>query len=245
MRRTVNRSGQIPGEVVMIASVHVADVGARTGIALLRQAPRPASTNGLRHADIGFAAPLSSKVRPAPDPGRVGLIAFWDDNAALDRFLADDPTAARLADGWHVRLEPLRATGTWPGLPEDLPTARTLHHDGPAAVLTLGRLRLTQTMRFLRTTAKAEGRVVEAPGLTWATGLGRPPFVATCSLWETTQALASYAYGRREPAHPDAIAAHQTEPFHHQSAFIRFRPYGSKGHLDGKNALAERWMPVT
>ena len=97
-------------------------------------------------------------------------------------------------------------------------------------------------MRFLRASARAEGAAVEAAGLIWATGLARPPFVATCSLWQTTAALSAYAYGKREPAHPDAIAAHELEPFHHQSAFIRFRPYGSEGNLHGRNPLTGAWM---
>jgi hypothetical protein len=80
------------------------------------------------------------------------------------------------------------------------------------------------------------------PGLGWATGLARPPFVATCSLWESTKALATYAYGHTAPAHPDAIAAGEAKPFHHESAFIRFRPYGSTGGLEGKNALHADWM---
>jgi hypothetical protein len=38
------------------------------------------------------------------------------------------------------------------------------------------------------------------------------------------------------------IATDRAKPFHHQSAFIRFRPYGSEGKLDGRNPLAEEWM---
>ena len=38
-----------------------------------------------------------------------------------------------------------------------------------------------------------------------ATALARPPFVATCSLWESTRDLATYAYGARQAAHPDAM----------------------------------------
>lgn len=229
----------------MIASVHLADVGARSALAVVRKAPRPAASPGLRHANVALAAPLGGSVRPAPDPGRVALVAFWDDDDALDRFLADHPVAARMAGGWHVRLAPLRAWGTWPGLPSDVPRTRTVEHDGPAAVLTLGRLRLTQAVRFLRASAKAEARVVQMPGLTWATGLGRPPFVATCSLWQTTDALSSYAYGLDETAHPGAITSDRTKPFHHQSAFIRFRPYGSHGSLAGRNPLSETWMAHT
>jgi hypothetical protein len=226
----------------MIASVHIADVGARAGLGSLRSTPKPAKTTGLRSAKVALAAPLRSSVWPAPNVGRVALVAFWDDDRALDRFLANDPLAGTLADGWHVRLVPLRAFGTWPGLPTDLPKSRAVEEDGPAAVLTLGRLRLSQAVRFLRTSAKAEASVLQAAGLTWATGLGRPPFVATCSLWETAQAASSYAYGSAMPAHSNAIAADRTKPFHHESAFIRFRPYASEGGLGGSNPLAADWM---
>lgn len=229
----------------MIASVHVADVGARRAPRVVMRAPKPAAVPGLRHANVALAARLSRSVLPSPSVGRVGLVAFWDDDSALDRFLADHPVAARLAGGWHVRLEALRAFGSWPGLDKDVPTSRVVDHDGPAAVLTLGRLRLSQAVRFFRTSAKAEGEAVDAPGLTWATALALPPFVATCSLWETTDALSAYAYGHRERGHPGAIAADRAKPFHHQSAFIRFRPYGSEGRLDGRNPLAEAWMAAS
>ena len=137
---------------------------------------------------------------------------------------------------------PVTGVGLLAGLPRDVPAKHDVELDGPAVVLTLGRLRFTQTVRFLRASAKAEGAVIEAEGLIWATGLARPPFFSTCSLWQTTRALSTYAYGHREPAHADAIAAHQREPFHHESAFIRFRPYGSKGSLGGRNPLTETWM---
>lgn len=68
----------------MIASVHVADVGARRALRILARPPRPSSTPGLR-ADVGLTAPLSASVLPSPDVGRVGLVAFWDEEDALDR----------------------------------------------------------------------------------------------------------------------------------------------------------------
>lgn len=226
----------------MIASVHIADVGPRRAVRLLRVPPKPAEVPGLRDAHVALTAPLSASVLPRPDLRRVGLVAFWDDDEALDRFLVGSDWSAALDDGWRVRLEPLRLWGSWPAVPDDLPRSRNVEHDGPAAVLTLGRLRLTQAVRFFRASARAEGRAVEAPGMIWSTGLARPPFVATCSLWSSTDALATYAYGRREPAHPDAIAADRARPFHHRSAFVRFRPYASEGRLDGRNPLAETWL---
>jgi hypothetical protein len=224
----------------MIASVHIADVGARRGLRIARRPLRGVA--GLREAQLAFAAPLRASVLPAPDFGRVALLAFWDGDAALDAFLAEHPLAASLDGGWRVRLAPLRAHGSWPGLPDDLPTTRVTEHTGRAAVLTLGRLRIAQAVRFLRTSAKAEGAARGAGGLIWATGLGRPPFVATCSLWESTRALSTYAFGQRDPAHADAIAADRAKPFHHASAFVRFRPYASHGALGSTNPLPAHWL---
>src|SRR5947208_2945168 len=122
-----------------------------------------------RQANVALTAPFGASLRPAVDFGRPALVALWDDDEALDRFLAEHTVARTLKDGWHVRLAPLRAFGSWPGVPDDIPRGRTVSHDGPAAVLTLGRLRLTQAPRFLRVSNKAGARVVGAPGLIWAT----------------------------------------------------------------------------
>jgi hypothetical protein len=229
----------------MIASVHIADVGARSALGIVRKAPAPGSINGLRNAGVGLAAPLRSALLPSVQLGRVALVAFWDDDAALDRFLRDDPLAAKLESGWRLRLAPLRAYGSWPGLPESVPSQRNVDHEGPVAVVTMGRLMPSQAIRFLRASAKAEASVLKAPGLIWATGFARPPrFVATCSLWESTKALSTYAYGRSDPGHPDAIASGEAKPFHSQQVFIRFRPYDSHGSLGGKNPLAAACMPA-
>src|SRR5438105_124241 len=105
----------------------------------------------------------------------------------------------------------------------------SLHLADAGVATALGRMSLPRLLPFLRTSARAEGAVLTAPGLVWATALARPPFVSTCSLWESSQALMSYAYGRGEPAHSHAIEADRARPFHHRSAFIRFRPYASRG----------------
>jgi hypothetical protein len=225
----------------VIASVHIADIGANRALGVLRKAPTPASAPGLRHANVALTAPLGDSP-PKPQLGRAALIAFWDDDPSLDRFLADHPIAATMASGWRVRLAPLRAHGSWPGLDADISRARRTDHEGPAAVLTLGRFKLGRMVSFFRTSAKAEAAVLPAPGLIWTTGLAKPPFVSTCSLWESTDALSSYAYGQQQSAHSRAIAADRTKPFHHQSAFIRFRPYASEGKLDGRNPLPEGWI---
>lgn len=199
--------------------------------------PKPRRIEGLRYANAGLAAGLSASVMPRPSVGRAVMIGFWDDEAALDRFIETSPVAAGFQTGWHARLEPLRAHGSWPGLPTDVPKSRHTAYDGPSVVLTLGRLRLSQAPRFLRASARAEGAVAGAPGVLWATGFGSPPFLATCSLWESVAALSTYAYGPPERAHADAVDAGRAKAFHKQEAFIRFRPLHVEGSLGGANPL--------
>ena len=69
-----------------VVSVHIADVGLPKSLGLIRH-PRPASIPGLLQANAGIAAKFGTT--PArPSPGRVGLIAFWQDEAALKQFEA-------------------------------------------------------------------------------------------------------------------------------------------------------------
>jgi hypothetical protein len=220
----------------MIVSVHLADVGKRAALGLVRD---PAKAPGLRYAELAIAAPLGGGLLPTPQLGRVGLIAGWDDDRALDGFLTSHPLAERLAGGWHVRLEPLRASGSWSGLPELSRHERPVDEDEQVAVLTLGRLRLRRVSPFLRASAAAEAQAVADPALLASTGLARPPrLVATFSLWRTAAAMRAYAYGRTAKAHLAAIQAHRARAFHHESVFARFRPYAAHGTWDGRDPLA-------
>jgi heme-degrading monooxygenase HmoA len=225
----------------MIASFHLADVGRVAGLRLLLRATPSEPTRGLRYGVLAAASPLSESALPRPDPGRVALIAAWDDDDAIDRFLAGHPLAQALRGGWHTRLAPAHIFGAFPpldGLVGDTPPA--MDDVEPAAVLTIGRLRLSQAPRFLRASAGAERLAVRDPAMLRGTGLARPPgLVATFSLWRTTREMRAYAGGNSGPEHRAAVKAHAKRPFHHASAFIRFRPYAAEGEWDGENPLAQ------
>jgi hypothetical protein len=223
----------------MIVSVHLAEGSARGVPGALRGRPDPALVPGLRYAETAVTAPLGPGLLPTPSAGGVGLIASWEDEAALDAFEAGHPVAKRFAGGWRARLQPLRVFGSWPkmeGLPaEELP----VNDEEPVVVLTLGRLRLNRAVPFLKASAAAEGEVLEAPGLLATIGLARPPrFVATFSVWNSNAEMRAYVT-RPGGAHPAAFQAHAKRPFHHQSAFVRFRPLASSGEWDGRDPLAQ------
>lgn len=218
----------------MVLSVHLTDVGLRAAPGVLRRKPRRSKVAGLRYAEITTLAPLGASLLPTPTFNRVGLIAAWDDDAALDQFSANHPLAKQLGGGWQVRLQPLHVYGAWAGLPglpaQELPT----REEEPVAVITLGQLRLRRIRPFLRASASAEGEAIADPGLLASTGLARPPrMVATFSLWRNLAAMRDYARGRAGGAHPAATKEHRADPFHHESAFIRFRPYASQGNWNG------------
>jgi hypothetical protein len=222
----------------VIASFHLADVGKLAGLRLLRQTPAVRAVPGLHYAVLTVAAPLSPQRLPRPDPGRIALIAAWDDDSALDRFLAEHPLAEALAGGWRTRLAPTHIFGAWPPLDGLVGGAPPMADDEPAAALTIGRLRISQAPRFLKAGAAAERLAVRDPALLRGTGLARPPgLVATFSLWQSTGAMRAYAGGPSGREHRDAVKAHAERPFHHASAFIRFRPYASEGSWDGADPL--------
>lgn len=224
----------------MIASFHLADVGKRAGLRLLRTRLAPGDAPGLRYGVLTMASPLSASRLPRPSPGRVALIAAWEDEHSLQRFLAEDRLAAALRDGWRAFLEPTHIFGAFPpldGLVDEDP--RTMSEEEPAAALTIGHLRLSQAQRFLKAGAEAERLAAREEAMVRGTGLARPPkLVATFSLWRTTREMRAYAGGGSGPEHRAAVKAHAKRPFHHASAFIRFRPYAMEGEWDGAKALA-------
>jgi hypothetical protein len=223
----------------VILSVHIADLGWQAAPGVLRAKPNPADVPGLIYAETTLTAPLGDSLLPSPQPGRVALVAAWENDEALDEFSAAGPLARRLASGWQVRLRPLHVYGAWAGLPglpeEEVPAAA----GEPVAVLTIGRLRLRRVRPFLRASARAEGEAVADPAMTASIGLARPPrLVATFSIWKDVEGMREYARGRRDGAHPAATAQHRADPIHHESAINRFRPYASQGSWDGRDPLA-------
>ncbi len=222
----------------MIVSVHIADVGPRAAMRALRQQPAPARIAGLAYARTTVTAPISERLLPSPQPGRVGMIAAWENDAGIDEFLAAHPTGETFAAGWEARMEPLRVSGAWPEMP-GLP-ARPLPVDEaePVAALTLGRPRLNRVVPFLRNAAAAEADAARDGAVIAASGLARlPQLVSTFTLWRSFAALREYAYGKGG-AHAAAVSTDRERPFHHASAFVRLRPYSSRGAWEGRDPLA-------
>jgi heme-degrading monooxygenase HmoA len=222
----------------MLLSAHICDLDLRTAVGVLRSPPQPSDIAGLQYAETAITAPLSGRLLPSPRLRPMAMIAAWESDEAFEEFSNGHPLARQLAAGWQVRLQPLHVYGEWPGL-RGLPEGEVkVGDEEPVAVLTLGRPRLHRLPAFFKASARAEAEAVANPNVFASIGLARPPrLVATFSLWRNVETMRAYARGRNDGAHPAATKTDRANPFHHDSAFIRFRPYASQGSWDGRDPL--------
>ena len=198
-------------------------------------------TPGLRFARLLGSAKGRSMSLSA-DLSRWALFAVWEDDDALDRFLADAPAARHWrrhgVESWTVRLEPLASHGAWGGV-EPLGRRHAPTTDvGPLAVLTRATVRARRWRRFYRAAALTDAALHDAPGLLAAVGVGERPVgrQATFSLWTSATDVAAFAY--RDADHVEVIRRTRDEAWYAEELFARFRPYRSEGTWDGVDPLA-------
>ncbi|MDG4832487.1 hypothetical protein O7627_24725 [Solwaraspora sp. WMMD1047] len=225
----------------MIHSFHLALVPPSVTVRALLRGPRAA---GLRHAEclalMRLGAPAVSLERM--QLRRLAMFAEWADESALERFLADDGLGRRLAGGWHVRLRYLRRYGEIAAL-AGLPTvAGRWDPEEPIVAVTLARLKLPELPRFLTWGRPVERLVAGHPGTTYATAAIRPPHTfSTFSIWHSVRAMTDMVHGRsavpQAHTHAVAMAEQHRRDFHHESAFMRFRPLSEHGTWEGRRLL--------
>lgn len=211
-------------------TVHLGEPGLTEAAKLLREGPDPDRIEGMRWAEVGAVVEFTPGPGPSvPYVSRVALVATWDGDEAVDHFLEVVPAARRF--DWHLRMEPVRASGAWASLPGVPRRDEVLGPDDAVAVTTLAYTRPSQLPRFARTSMPAERAAGESPEASITIGIVRPPrFVATFSLWRTVAAMRAFAHPEGGGPHRDAIAENRRKSFHDEEAFIRARPCHEQGH---------------
>ncbi|SDK54282.1 hypothetical protein SAMN05216298_0476 [Glycomyces sambucus] len=222
-----------------IHSFHLARPPLPQAVGALR---RPPAAPGLRHMEVLAGMELGA---PVVSPRRMllrrlAVFAEWEDEAALEAFLAEDRFGRTLAAGWHVRLAFLRRWGSVREL-DHLPaeTGRTDPAE-PVVAVTLARMRLPELPRFLHWGRPVERQVRDHPETTLALAAMRPVrTVATFSVWTSSRAMTGMVFGRGADAHVhhEAMAERERRDFHHEFTTMRFRPLSEHGAWQGRTGI--------
>ncbi len=177
---------------------------------------------------------------PSVDPRRTALFALWDDETALDTFLAGHRIARRwdgAGESWHVRLRSLGGHGTWRGV-DVLDGMEPGDRSGAIAVLTRADVRRPAWREFGRAGREVDAELHTADGLIDVVGIGEAPVgrLATFSLWRSLDAARTFAYSM--PRHQRVIEETRDGDWYAEEMFARFEPYASSGSWAGRDPLA-------
>lgn len=231
-------------EEPVIFSYHLAKTTLATTAHALLCPASAATVPGLRRVECMTVMALGS---PIFSPGRAQLrslavFASWEDEGAIDSFLAQNALGRSLATGWHVRLEFLRRWGRVSEF-EDLP-ANIEHADptAPVVAVTLARLRLPEAVRFIRWGKPVENLVRSHPGATLALAAMRPPRTfSTFSVWRSEREMTDMVRGLGSSpgasAHSSAMAENNRKKFHHEFTTLRFRAVSEHGEWEGRRGI--------
>lgn len=221
----------------MILSAHIAEIDKVKALKAYQAAPDPAMIPGLRYANTFMTAELRKGILPSLNTTGVALICAWDDDEPLDRFL-NHPLAGPYADGYRVRMRPVRSIGELPGLP-DLPRREEATGDQPVAALTVGTVRASKFFQFVKAAGAAEREAAGHPGFLQGVTIMRPPFViSTFSVWRNVREMRNYVVGKYPGGHLRAMRQAEEHGFHHEMSFSRYLPYSAEGQWKGSNPLA-------
>jgi hypothetical protein len=202
---------------------------------------RGATPPGVRALLALGTATFAPRVRPAPTPRRIAVLAGWEDGDDLDArwvaALGDLCSGAR--EHWHVEAEVVRAafSGSWKGWTPDDTDARALAPTEPALILISGNLRARYVPAFAKDAAGAVAQAFAQPGYLGGLAINSSPLNTTsCSCWRTYREARDYAF--KPGGHLDAVRRDRARGHHKTEYFLRLRPLLERGSLAGTTPLA-------
>ena len=203
---------------------------------------RLARVHGLRFWRL-LGSGRGSRTSLGVDPARSAVFAVWEDDTALQEFMATSALAARWArtaehsgECWSVALHLRSGHGRWDGV-DVLDGLVRAAAGGPVAVLTRARVRVRSWGRFHAAASGVSATLPTTSGLVAAVGIGEFPLgrQATFSLWPDAAAVRAFA--ARDPVHAAVVRRTRDEGWYSEDLFARFAPVGSTGTWDGHDPL--------
>ncbi|RYD55001.1 MAG: hypothetical protein EOP56_17400 [Sphingobacteriales bacterium] len=227
-----------------VFTYHLAKTSILSALTALWNPLTSKNTSGLIHAECMAGMTLGS---PVFSPSRIlirqiVLFAQWENEKAIDDFLANDRFGKILAKGWYTRLKYLRQWGfvdefDIPKEPDD-----SVEPGTPVVAFTLARMRLPQVPRFIHWGRPVEKLVRDHPGTTLALAAIRlPRTVSTFSVWKSQKDMQDMVRGHsavpQPRRHADAMKERDRKDFHFQFTTLRFKPISEHGSWEGRTDI--------
>lgn len=205
---------------------------------------KPKNISGLIHAESMISMTLGS---PVFSPSRMlvrqmVLFAQWENEQAVDQFLAQHHLGRKLAKGWHTRLKFMRQWGKVSAFEISDETLEYENLNTPVVVVTIARMKLLQVPRFIRWGRPVEKLVRDHPGTTFSLASIRlPQTVSTFSIWKSQKEMTDMVHGHsavpQPKRHINAMKERERKDFHFEFTTLRFKPVSEYGKWNGKKNM--------
>lgn len=167
------------------------------------------------------------------------FFAWWRDEVFLDEFLQQSPYHF-FEGGWHVRMKLYRRWGEITELKNAAIDSNLALPNQPVVAVTLARLNLLQTRRFIRWGKPVERQVRDHKGQILALAAIRPlNTFSTFSIWKNEAEMINMVQGKNKSydgeSHKLAMQERVRKDFHHEFSTMRFAPFKEIGVWNGKS----------
>lgn len=208
---------------------------------LLFAPPHKKNIPGLTHSESFFTMNLGAPIALPPRYNfkSFAFFAWWRNEISLDEFL-QQPSYRFLNRGWHVRMALYRRWGKISELEDAVIPPRVIVPNAPVVAVTLARLNLSQTHRFIRWGKPVESQVRDHKGQVLALAAFRPlNTFSTFSIWKNESEMIHMVHGTEAPrdglSHKLAMQERARKDFHHEFSTMRFLPFKEVGFWNGKS----------
>jgi quinol monooxygenase YgiN len=173
---------------------------------------------------------------------QLAVFAEWESESALEAYLASNHFGQSLSKGWYLRLRFQRRWGQFSGFGTHQETYEP-EMDAPVVAVTIARLKLSQTLRFIRWGKPVEELVRDHPGTTLALAAMRPPRTfSTFSVWRSLREMTEMVQGHGTTPdanrHAKAMMERKRKDFHHEFTTFRFQTISEHGEWIGRSNIA-------
>lgn len=138
---------------------------------------------------------------------------------------------------WTIFLEPIEGHGSWDGKQPFGALAKNTAYEGTIAILTRATIRFSKLNAFWKNVNGVAEQMNGAEGFITSIGIGEMPLVkqATFSIWQSKETMKQFAYQMQQ--HTAVIKKTRLENWYSEDMFVRFKPLGTVGTINGSDPL--------